>query len=293
MEWNVLKLLQWSEGFLRDKGIESPRLDAELLLARSLGMDRVQLYVQFDRPLREEELAAFKILLKRRAGREPLAYILGEREFFSLPIKVNPSVLVPRPETEELVERALSRLRARDNSASGAFRILDLATGTGCLLLALLKNLPAARGVGLDISAAALATAADNAARLETAERVSWLEADLARNWAEKVEGPFDLITANPPYVAEAEWAALAPEVRDFEPKAALVPGPEGIESFSWILPHLAALLKPDGCAFLEIGWTQGERLVALAERTKPDFKAEIFKDLAGKDRIFQWSPGD
>src|SRR5436190_3613665 len=160
MEWTIAGLLAWAVNYFAERGIASPRLDAELLLARALQTSRVQLYTHFDKPLKEDELAAFKALVKRRAGREPLAYILGEREFFSLPFLVSPEVLVPRPETEDLVERAMEYFEDRKEAP---IKVMDLATGSGCILISLLRQWTKAEGLGVDVSEGALKVAQANA----------------------------------------------------------------------------------------------------------------------------------
>ncbi len=285
-------MLQWATGFFQEKGIDSPRLDAELLLGKILGLTRLQLYTQFDRPLDETELKNFKNLLKRRAAREPLAYILGEKEFFSLSLRVTPQVLIPRPETEELVERGLNFLKKNiDQGKGGHLHILDLATGSGCILVALLKNLPGARGWGVDQSVSALEVAEENAGRHELQDRVTWIQHDLRQRWPAELEGPFDLITANLPYVSEQQYEQLQPEIRSFEPRAALVPGPEGIEAFRWVLPELPRHLKNDGLALFEIGEDQGMSVLQLAQQLSPRFSAKVFPDLASRDRVLAISP--
>jgi release factor glutamine methyltransferase len=261
-------------------------LDAELLLAKVMEFSRVQLYTQFDQPLRENELERFKTLLKRRASREPLAYILGEREFFSLNFKVTSEVLIPRPETEEIVERGLDFLKRQGLQEP---RILDLGTGSGCLLIALLKNYPSAYGIGVDQSAKALRVARENAERHGVASRITWLQMDLRGSWKEKDLGdPFDLITGNLPYVSEGDYVELPPELREFEPKGALVPGPTGVEAFGWVLSHLEEKLLFGGWALLEMGADQGGELLAMVKKICPEWKAEILKDLSGRDRILK-----
>lgn len=283
MDWDIKKILDWSTDYFQKKGVDAPRLNAELLLGRALRLARVQLYVQFDRPLTEAELAEFKALVQRRAGREPLAYILGEREFYSLPFLVTPATLIPRPETEELVERGLAYLKEKAVTQS---RLLDVATGSGCLLIALLKNLPEARGVGFDISPAALEVAHRNAETLGVAERSEWQLHDLHQAWPDWARGPFDLITANLPYVAEAEWQGLEPEVRDHEPKTALVPGPSGREAFAALLPQIPSRLAPEGIALLEIGMDQGPELLEMAGKICTELRAQVHLDLSGRPRI-------
>jgi len=285
MEWTIAGLLAWAANYFAEKGIATPRLDAELLLAKVLKVGRVQLYTQFDKPLTEAELATFKVLVKRRAEREPLAYIVGEREFFSLPFLVNASVLVPRPETEELVERALHFFKGR---AEAPLLALDLATGSGCILVSLLHHWKNASGMGVDISGGALEVAERNADRHGVATRATWLQQDLSTVWPSALEGPFDLISANLPYVSEEEWRELEPELKNYEPKQALVPGVKGWEAFEWVLPQVETRLQAEGVALFEIGMTQELLLLQKAKQYCPRMAAKVHPDLSGKPRILE-----
>jgi release factor glutamine methyltransferase len=285
MDWTIKNILDWSTDYFQKKGVDAARLNAELLLGRALGLQRVQLYVQFDRPMAEAELSGFKELVQRRAAREPLAYILGEREFYSLRFEVSPAVLIPRPETEELVERALLHLQKLE---SPELRILDVATGSGCIPIAILKNLPQATAIGFDLSAEALSVAQRNASTLEVGERSAWREHDLHQAWPEWAAGPFDLISANPPYVAAAEWESLEPELRDHEPKLALVPGLSGLEAYLSILPKIPARLSNQGIALLEIGMEQGADLLDMAKKFCTDLDSRIHADLSGRPRFLE-----
>ncbi len=310
----IQEILNATTSYLEKKGVESPRLDAELLLGNGLGLSRVSLYVQFDRPLLETELNTIRPLVQRRANREPLAYILGEKEFYSLNFQVSPEVLIPRPETEELVEKGIEHLvdvcesvgageknspreifspaPTRDGTTTKPPYLLDLATGSGCILISLLKNIPTARGIGVDVSPRALDVARDNAKKIGVEERVEWIEHDLEKSWPKELTGPFDLITANLPYVAAAEWNTLEPEVRDFEPRGALVPGTEknarGIEAFEWVLPQLPSRLTKGGMALLEIGMDQGDSLLSLVEKLAPSLLPKILPDLSQRPRILR-----
>jgi release factor glutamine methyltransferase len=241
--WTVLKVLQWTAGYLREKGIEEGRLDAELLLSDALSLDRVGLYLNYDRPLTSAELTSFRERVGRRARREPLQYILGRVEFWSLSFAVNPAVLVPRPDTEILVEETLKR-----SSADAA--ILDVGAGSGAIAIALAYELPGAAVVGVDISPAALEVAAENARRNGVDGRVRFQDADLAR----LPEGPFDLIVSNPPYIPSGDLAALMPEVRDFEPRLALDGGRDGLDSYRLLACQAPGLLRPGGWLLLEVG---------------------------------------
>ena len=244
---------------LSGAGITSARLDARVLMSSVLGVDQATLYGHPERPLSADEGARLADLVARRRRREPLARILGWREFWSLSMGITADTFIPRPETETLVEAALDRLPGGDAGIS----ILDLGTGSGCLLLALLNELPAAWGVGVDISAAALATAAANALSLGVAERAHFVLAD----WGGGLRFRFDLIVANPPYVGDGELAGLAPEVAAFEPRQALTGGPDGMDAYRALLPQLRRLLATDGAAFLEIGAGQAAPVAAMIRR--------------------------
>ncbi|WP_164156755.1 peptide chain release factor N(5)-glutamine methyltransferase [Sandarakinorhabdus rubra] len=249
-------------------GGETPRLDAEVLLAHHLGCTRGDLLLHPDRAVDGE---SFQALVDRRAAGEPIAHITGRREFWSLDLAVTPDVLIPRPDSETLIEVAL-RLCAQPPA-----RILDLGTGSGALLLAALHEYPAATGLGIDASPAALAVATENARRTGLAQRAQFQSG----NWGEGLAERFDLILCNPPYIAEDE--PLSPEVRAHEPATALFAGADGLDDYRRILPQLPGLLAPGGLAVLEIGWQQGRAVSALA--AEQGFLAEVHPDLAGRDR--------
>lgn len=246
--WTVVKILQWTADYFQSRGLEGGRRDAELLLGAVLGLDRVGLYLNYDRPLEAAELADYKARVVRRAQHEPVQYILGETEFWSLPFTVNPTVLVPRPDTEVLVEEAL-------RCAPAAERILDVGTGSGAIAVALAHELPAARVEALDISSAALIVAGENARRNGVAERIRFFEGDLAR----LPLGPFDLIVSNPPYIPAADLAGLMPEVRDFEPRLALCGGNDGLDCYRLLATQAPNCLTPAGWLLLEVGIDQAE----------------------------------
>jgi release factor glutamine methyltransferase len=203
-----------------------------------------------------EQAATLARLVERRLRREPIAYILGEREFWSLPFAVGPAVLIPRPETETVVETVLDAVGER----TAILRILDLGTGSGCLLLALLSELPGTTGLGIDASEPGLALARRNAARLDLARRCEFRRGD----WGKGLDERFDLIVGNPPYVADHEWPRLQPEIRHFEPRAALVAGPDGLAAYRALAPDCARLLAQDGQCALEIGQGQGDAVAAI-----------------------------
>lgn len=238
---------------LRAAGVPDAAADARRLLAHALGLAPGRLTLALPGPLPEAAAARFAEAVARRAARQPVAQILGERLFWGRPFRVTPDVLDPRPETETLVAAALEAPFAR---------MLDLGTGSGCLLLTLLAECPGATGLGTDISAAALAVAADNATRLGLAARAAFARAD----WFSGVSGFFDLIVSNPPYIAAAEWATLAPEVRDWEPRAALTPGEDGLAAYRAIAAGAGGHLAPGGRLVLEVGAGQGEAVAAICE---------------------------
>lgn len=241
----------------REAGIDTPDLDARILVGRALRLDHAALAAQADRRLTGAEVDAIDALARRRLNREPVARIVGTKEFWGLPLALNADTLVPRPETETVVEAALAALGvARER----ALRIADLDTGSGALLLALLSELPAARGVGTDVSTAALACARANAAALGLAGRTAFVACDHGAALA----GPFDLIVANPPYVASGDIASLQPEVRDFDPRRALDGGTDGLTAYRAIADDARRLLAPRGVLLLELGAGQLDAVTSL-----------------------------
>jgi release factor glutamine methyltransferase len=236
----------------REGGLDAPELDARIIVGHALGLDHTALAAQSSRRLAAEEAGAIAALSARRLAREPVARILGRKEFWGLPLKVNAETLLPRPETETVVEAALAALDC-EHRKSGALRIVDLGTGSGALLLALLSELPSACGIGTDISFAALRCARDNAAALGLSARASFVACD----YATALRGPVDVLVSNPPYVARADIAGLQAEVRDFDPPRALDGGPDGLDGYRAITPHAARLLAPDGVLALELGQGQ------------------------------------
>jgi release factor glutamine methyltransferase len=233
---------------LRAGGIESPELDARLLIGHALGLDHAALAGAAARRLGGEEQSAIAALAQRRCGGEPVARILGRKEFWSLPLRIDTATLVPRPETETVVEAALTAIAARGRRTRRP-RIADLGTGCGALLLALLSELPDSCGVGTDLSFGALAVARDNARRLGLPRA-----AFVACNMAAALRGPFDLIVSNPPYIASGDIAALAPEVREFDPRPALDGGADGLDAYRAIAATTPALLTADGVVVVELG---------------------------------------
>ena len=254
---------------------DTARLDAELLMAHALGVTRSDLLL---RRMRDAGPAGFEALVRRRLAHEPVAYITGQQEFFGLPFRVTPDVLIPRGDSEVLVEAALA---ARPDART----VLDCGTGSGALLLAVLSHLPQARGTGIDRSEAARAVAEGNAAALGLASRAALRLADWDRpGWAVDMGGPFDLVLANPPYVEEE--APLAPSVRAHEPAGALFAGADGLDAYRTLIPQLPGLLARDGIAIIEIGATQAGAVGRLARDS--GFAVRLHRDLGGRDRALE-----
>lgn len=278
--WTIQKVLVWSTGFLKDRGFDTPRLDAELLLGAALGLTRIQLYTYFDKPLHAQERDPFKDLLRRRAGGEPVAYITGIKEFMGHPFEVNKSVLIPRPDTEVLVETALAHLKALPEAP---LRILDIGTGSGCVALALAKRHPEAEVVAWDLHEAALAVARANGAKLGV-ENVTFLEKDALDPEAWN-DAAFDLIVSNPPYICETERPALPRSVVDFEPGSALFAAGSGLFFYETYARLAPTALNPGGTLMVEIGSTQAEAVSALFAAAGFQGVA-VTKDYGKNDRV-------
>lgn len=255
---------------------QTPLLDARVLAKYALGLDDAGLILDANRPLTEEERAKLDALVARRARGEPVAYITGEKEFYGLTFRMAPGVLAPRPDSETLIEAAIA---ARGRGA--ALRILDLGTGAGCLLCALLAVFPKATGVGVDINDAAVKLAAENAKALHLAGRAAFR----IGNWAAGLGGPFDLIVSNPPYIAEGDRELLAADIRDFEDPRALFAGKDGLDAYRQILAAVPALLAQGGLTILELGFGQHQAVAGLAAEALPAARINAQADLAGVPR--------
>ena len=278
-EWTVGRLLEWTTGWLRGREADSPRLDAEVLLASVLGCQRIELYTRFDEVVADEPRAAFRELVKRRGPGAPVAYLTGTKEFFSLSFRVTRDVLVPRPETESLVVRSLDLCRG----LAGA-RIVDVGTGSGAIAVVLARHLPGASITAIDISPQAVAVARENVEAHGVADRVRVLEGDLLSGLPE--EETFDLIVSNPPYIREDEFAGLPRDVRDFEPRGALVAGPRGVEPLERLAGMAADRLVTGGWLLVEIGPQRAsEEVLAAAPHLQA---ASTLPDDAGIPRIVQ-----
>jgi release factor glutamine methyltransferase len=269
----------WSADYLKAKGVASPRLDAEYILAHVLGVGRLEMYLQHERPLSSGELDSFRPLLKRRAKREPLQYVLGRQAFRDLDLEVGPGVLIPRPETEQLVEAVLGWAKGRAGLVG-----LDIGIGSGAIALSLLGEGPFERFVGTDVSPAALTVAARNRDALGMADRL-----DLRAGGVFEPVRPqerFDVVVSNPPYVAEADRADLAPEIVDWEPVEALFGGSDGLAVIRSIVGGAGSVLRTEGLLAMEVGVGQARAVAALIEQVGDFGEVSVRRDLAGKERI-------
>lgn len=275
--WTIGSLVKWATDDFRARGIESPRLDAELIVAFALGIDRMRVILDAERPLEGAELERLRELVKRRRAREPIAYLRGEREFYGLPFRVDRRVLVPRPDTETLVDVGL----ARTTQVSMSMRQLDLCTGSGCVAIAMAKKRPTASVLATDKSPDALTVAKENAYRLG-AYNVGFRQSDL---FAEVRGARFDVITANPPYIPSEEIETLDADVRDFEPRLALDGGADGLDLVRRIVAEAPDFLAPGGVLAMEIGAGEAEETARLlGERGFSDVRAD--RDIARIERV-------
>ena len=281
--WTIAQLLTWTTEFFRERGIENPRLDAEVLLGTVLGKDRMYLYVHFDEPLEPAELARYRAHVKERAGHVPLAYVLGRREFMGLDFRVTRDTLIPRPDTEILVQCAVDFLRARAAAGGDELSIADIGTGTGAIALSVLHYTEGTRADAVDISPAAAEVARENAERLGLAERIEVHVGDLT---APLVGRSYDVILSNPPYIPTADIATLMPEVRSYEPHLALDGGTDGLNIYRRLMADAPALLKEGGAIAVEVGIDEAAAVAALAMAHSRIVRTEILKDLAGIERV-------
>jgi release factor glutamine methyltransferase len=282
-EWTIIKLLEWTTAYFTSNKIDSPRSAAEILLAHVLNIQRIDLYLRYDQPLNTDELAHFKELIRRRVNREPVAYILGRREFWSMDLLVSRDVLIPRPETECLVEQALAVLTAPD--AANCPIILELGTGSGAIILALLRQIAPCHGIASDISFRALRVARSNAYRHGLEGKVQFVCAD----WTQPFKCHFklfDLIISNPPYIQTGQIRSLQPEIHGYEPVRALDGGDDGLRCLQNILAQAHRLLSPGGTLMMEIGHDQRNALKRVIQ-TYPPYEAPVFyRDYSGFDRV-------
>lgn len=278
--WTIKKLLDWVSEYFTDKGIDSPRLSAELLLSHVLDTQRIMLYANFDKTVAPSHLDTLRPLVKRCGAHEPLAYLIGHTEFYSLRFVLTPDVLIPRPETEGLVEKAIDFLRALDTPEP---KVLDLCTGSGCIAGAIAKNVPSAKLTATDISKNAIRIAQKNFQSLGIGDRIETRTGDLFD--AIEPGETFDLIVSNPPYVTDGEYENLDPNVKDYEPAQALKAGPEGLDLIEKIIQAAPASLAPKAALILEMGYRHGSNVQNLLQNANyTDIR--IHKDHAGHDRI-------
>jgi release factor glutamine methyltransferase len=282
-QWTILDLITWGTGYLTEKKIDDARLTIELLLSRVLQLQRIQLYTKFDQPLSETELASFKALLKRRLSNEPLQYILGDTEFMGLRFLVDANVLIPRPETELLAERAIAVLK-NDFPSDQPLYILDIGTGSGCIAVTLAKKLPNAQVTGIDISEGAVRTASANAELNGLQDRVHFMIGDITTIQPDQFPHRFHCIISNPPYISSAEFAQVAPEVKDFEPSIALTDNGNGLKFYPYIAHFASAALMENGIVAVEHAFDQSPAVqVIFADAGFKD--PEVIKDYQGIER--------
>lgn len=298
--WTIQKLIDWTTQFFINSNIQNPRLDTEVLLSYSLKLDRLGLYLNYDKPLTKDELSSFKKLIQRRANREPLQYITGNQEFWSLDFKVAPGVLIPRQETEVLVEEALkdaghkvhnAKRTSKPESGNKALasvpkpRILDLCTGCGCIAVVLAKELIGSTLYAIDHSEVALEIARKNSKRHDVKDRITFLSGDLFQP-LKNLERKFDFIVSNPPYVKRSDLEGLEPEVNVFEPVSALDGGKDGLDIIKSIINEAPKYLNNNGRLLLEIAFDQATEVQAHIKKSGFYTSSTVIKDLSGNDRV-------
>ena len=281
--WTIQKLLSWITQYFTEKKVDSPRLCAEMVLSSVLSLSRIELYTQFEKVVSKNKLELIHNCVKRAAQNEPVAYIIGKTEFYSIELDITDTCLIPRPETELLVERAIDFLRGRE----GKQLVCDLCTGCGCIAVAIAKNFPTAQIIATDISSAALETAEKNIKKYGFKDRIKLLCGDLFDPLIPQIEDEkFDLIVCNPPYVTSEDYEKLAKNVKDYEPKDALYGGVDGLDVYRRIAQKVDEFLKPDSALILEVGYNQGQTVREILEKTRVFAKIQIEKDFSNNDRI-------
>lgn len=276
--WTVDRILNWTIDHFTSQKIPEPRLGAELLLSNVLNCRRIDLYLQFERILSARERDQFREYVKRRMRREPVQYILGETEFYGLPFKVSPEVIIPRQETELMVDVVIEHVRSLEDQS---LKILDIGTGSGCIAISLAKQLPDCSIWGMEKSSSALEVAKKNADLNEVT--IHFIEGDIFRN-SSSLPTKFDIIVSNPPYVALSDIGKLEPEVRDFEPKEALFAGEDGLDFYRKLIPVIPQLIEKRGKIFLEIGYNQSKPLKEIF--TRANFEVQFKEDYNQIERI-------
>lgn len=282
--WTVIDIIKWGTGYLAEKGFDEARLTVELLLGETLGVKRFDLYVKHDQPLKKSELDKFKVLLKRRLSHEPVQYILGKTNFYSIEIKVDKRALIPRPETEILAEAVIEHCRTF-LSQKDVVRVLDVGTGSGCLAIAVAKFVKNSSVVAIDKSAAAIELAKENARGTGTEEKITFVQSDFLKLESNVFETGFDVIISNPPYIPENELASLAQDIRDFEPVDALSDGRDGMIFFRRISEAAPRLLRDGGWVFVETADGQAKEVARIfSENGGTDLLVK--KDLSNIERV-------
>lgn len=279
--WTILKLLQWTTDYFEKNDVGEPRASAEVLLAHVLSEDRLYLYLNYDRPMDARELSTFRAFIKRRLAGEPSQYITGSQEFWSLPLRVNPTVLIPRPETEVLVQAALDFV----GSTHANITIMDLGTGSGAIAIALARELPTARIVATDVSMNALHLARENARLNQVDGKISFVRADLLAAISVGSQ-KFNLVVTNPPYVSHAEYSELPREIRDYEPRHALDGGDDGLTTIKHIIWEAHKVLPRAGGLLMEMGAGQAESVSKLVQDSQHYQNHHIIQDYSGIDRV-------
>lgn len=275
--WTIIRMIEWGSEYFREKRVDSPRLTIELMLAHVMQVSRFQLYMNFEQPLSQDELEALRAMIKRRVAREPLQYILGEAHFHRRTFVVRPGVLIPRPETELLVDEALRRTRP--------LRALDVGTGSGCIALTVGLERPETEVIGIDVSEEALEVARENQRRLG-GPNVEFRKVDLFDDAAIRDLGSFDLVISNPPYIPQQEVADLQEEVRNHEPRVAVTDGGSGLAFYERFAELAPQILRDEGELFLELGFDQAAPVRALFRTGK--FRVDIYRDMEKVERILR-----
>ena len=281
--WTILKILQWTTSYFKLHPVDSPRLTAEVLLAHALGINRIDLYLKFDQPLNKQELALFKGFIKRRVSREPVAYITGTREFWGIDFNVSPKVLIPRPETEFLVEESLKLIPG--DILSGRFNVMDVGTGSGAVIIALAVNRPGHGYFASDISKQALTVGSQNAVLNGVKEAIFFFVGELF-SAVNPDNQTFDLIVSNPPYIPSSQISGLAPEVGKHEPLLALDGGADGLDVVEKIIKDAPLYLKKNGILMMEIGFDQKKRVKQIVTDDGRYGELIFIRDYSGHDRV-------
>ncbi len=280
--WTVLRVLEWTRGYLQRKGISSPRLESELLLSHILGFNRVALYLNYDMALSSEELKRFREVVERRVTGEPIQYIRGYQEFWSIPFKVSPDVLIPRPETEILVEEALRLIELEGWDRP---MIVDVGTGCGAIAISIAKSVRSSNVIATEISWEAIALARENAKIQDVASKIAFVQGDLLSCVKSGRAGGCHLIVSNPPYIEREDVPHLPREIKDFEPQRAIDGGTDGLGFYRRFFVEAPTCLRTGGWLILEIGAYQGERILRILEQIGGLSEGRIIPDYAGKSR--------